>query len=63
MIARCLVRSTGDLENCRLVCSDVPLMEGTVLDALASWRMEPGRCAGEPFDIDYVFNFRMKLGR
>lgn len=61
LTARCLLRRTGEVENCRLVCSDVPLMEGPVLDALATTRMEPARCAGEPFDIDYVFNFRMEL--
>jgi hypothetical protein len=53
LAVRCLIRRTGELENCQLVCSDVPLMEGPVLDKLGNLRMSPPRCADIPFEVDF----------
>ena len=61
LAVRCLIRRTGEVEDCHLVCSDSPLLEENLLDTPASWRMEPARCAGEPFDTDYTFSFRFTL--
>jgi TonB family protein len=63
LAVRCLIRRSGAVEDCHVVCSEVPLMEDTMLDTMASLRMIPPRCAGEAFDAEWVFNFRFMLPR
>lgn len=59
IIAQCVLPVTGDLTNCEIRCSNVPLMDAVVLDALEAWKMTPARCGDVPVPTKYVVPVRL----
>jgi protein TonB len=60
MIVRCVIRTTGALENCRIIKS-LPFMDAPVLAALAKARYTPVMFQGRAVDCEYTIPFKMKL--
>lgn len=53
IVGRCTISASGDMTNCGILCSDAPLMDAVVLDALETWKMEPVRCGDTPIPFPY----------
>jgi serine/threonine-protein kinase len=60
MIAKCLISTTGAVQNCRVI-KPVPLMQQSVLDSLTSRKYSPITYQGHPVAVDYVFTIRLVL--
>jgi protein TonB len=60
VLVQCVVTTEGTLQNCR-VLKGHPLLDDTVLAALAGQRYRPALYAGKPIRVNYVFTFRFKL--
>ncbi len=60
MLAKCVITSTGKLENCRIIKA-LPHMEQAVLDALSTWRYKPVRYQGRPVAVDYLIQIRLVI--
>lgn len=60
MIAKCLISTTGSVQNCRVI-KPVPLMQQAVLDSLTSRKYSPITYQGHPVAVDYVFTIRLVL--
>jgi protein TonB len=59
-IAKCVLRDSGALTDCRLV-KGVPFMDRAILDALTTWRFTPVLFQGRAVSVEYVINVRLKL--
>ncbi|MGQ0508919.1 MAG: protein kinase domain-containing protein [Myxococcaceae bacterium] len=59
MVVRCVITTTGKLENC-LVIKGLPYMNEAVLAALATRVYTPVTFQGRPVKVNYVFNIRLR---
>ncbi|MEO8181000.1 MAG: energy transducer TonB [Deltaproteobacteria bacterium] len=60
VLARCVITSTGAVEDCQLI-KGVPLLTDIVLDRLHESRFEPVTYQGRPRSIRYVFTYNFEL--
>ena len=59
MIVKCVIATTGKVENCRFI-KTLPYMEKAVLQALTSRTYKPLTRDGQVVAVDYVFEVRLK---
>jgi len=60
MVVRCIVNSTGEVRDCRVVKS-LPYMDRAVIKALESRRYKPARLEGKIITVDYEFRINLVL--
>jgi periplasmic protein TonB len=60
MIVRCVVNSTGEVRDCRVVKS-LPFMDRAVIRALEARRYKPARLEGKIITVDYEFRINLVL--
>ena len=59
-IARCTLLTTGKLRDCRLL-KTLPMLEATILEALATQVYTPVIVDGHPTSVSYILIFKFKL--
>ncbi|OJT17344.1 hypothetical protein BO221_45305 [Archangium sp. Cb G35] len=62
LIAHCRITAKGETKDC-CISKPLPHLEWAVLRQLSRLRFEPATYAGEPIDVEYVFNLRFSLPR
>jgi hypothetical protein len=62
LIAQCRITAQGEPKDC-CITRPLPHLEWAVLRQLSRLRFEPATYAGEPIDVEYVFNLRFILPR
>ncbi|RKH54558.1 energy transducer TonB, partial [Corallococcus llansteffanensis] len=62
MIVKCVITTEGKVERCRVI-KPLPHMEQAVMDVLAASRYKPVTFQGRPVEVQYTFNFNLKLPR
>ena len=60
MIVKCVINTSGHVENCRVLKS-LPYMDKAVVDSLRSRIFKPITYQGRPVSVDYVFDVRLVL--
>ncbi|MEO7331843.1 MAG: energy transducer TonB, partial [Minicystis sp.] len=60
VIACCVLTTDGLLRNCRIGLS-IPLLDQSVLDALATQRYTPITFQGQPVNVAYTLTFNFRL--
>jgi protein TonB len=60
VIARCVITTTGAVQNCVIV-KGLPFLDEVVLAALAQRRYTPVVFNGQPINVQYTIPFRFKL--
>lgn len=62
LIAKCVITSRGEVENCRVI-KGLPHMDEAVVSALEARRYRPVVYQGRAVSVSYVFNLRIKQPR
>lgn len=62
MIVKCVITTEGKVERCRVI-KPLPHMEQAVMDVLTASRYKPVTFQGRPVEVQYTFNFNLKLPR
>jgi len=60
VIVRCVITTTGDARDCRIV-KPLPLLDRAVVTALLESRFAPATFRGQSVDVNYLFTFDFKL--
>jgi len=51
------ITTTGEVRNLHILKAGLPVMEGSVLDAVCDWRFKPAMYRGEPVPVYYSLSF------
>jgi protein TonB len=60
MIVKCVVNTTGDVRDCRVIKS-LPYMDRAVIKALEGRRYRPAKLEGKAVTVDYEFRINLVL--
>ena len=60
MQVRCVITADGQVRSCK-VLKGLPFMNGAVVGALERRKYRPALAQGNPVDVYYTFNIRLKL--